>query len=154
MAIISPPASTRVALVLGAVGCDWRAMAHVQTRRHARDSYVARVRQYGARLAFGAYIGVGSVCTRNVKPAAILAVLSAIKAERPDLRLHEEVGQLQVAVLAPEAIDIVASGPSAAGDRTGERRSDSVWEPSRGTAGSPALTHAGLAPGLSMQSDR
>jgi hypothetical protein len=26
MAIVSPPASTRAALVLGAVGCDWRAI--------------------------------------------------------------------------------------------------------------------------------
>jgi hypothetical protein len=55
---------------------------------YAPGDYVAHVRQYGARLAFGASVGVGSVCKRNAKPAAILAVLSAIKAERPDLRLH------------------------------------------------------------------
>jgi hypothetical protein len=55
---------------------------------YAPGDYVAHVRQYGARLAFGAYVGVGSVCKRNAKPAAILAVLSGIHAERPDLRLH------------------------------------------------------------------
>jgi hypothetical protein len=43
---------------------------------------------YGDRLTPGAYVGVGSVCKRNGDPAAIEAVLSAIKAERPDLRLH------------------------------------------------------------------
>ena len=52
---------------------------------YAPADYASHVRQYGARLAFGAYVGVGSVCAR---PAAILAVLSAIHAERPDLRPH------------------------------------------------------------------
>ena len=55
---------------------------------YAPADYASHVRQYGARLAFSAYVGVGSVCKRNARPAEILAVLSAIKAERPDLRLH------------------------------------------------------------------
>lgn len=50
--------------------------------------YVAHVRQYGAVLGLGAWVGVGSVCKRNGSPAAIEAVLRAIHAERPDLRLH------------------------------------------------------------------
>ena len=50
--------------------------------------YVAHIRAYGARLAHGAWVGVGSVCKRNGDPSAIEAVLSAILAERPDLRLH------------------------------------------------------------------
>lgn len=50
--------------------------------------YVAHVRQYGERLGPGAWVGVGSVCKRNTDPAAIKAVLLAIKAERADLRLH------------------------------------------------------------------
>lgn len=54
----------------------------------APHEYVEHVRAYGARLAPGAWVGVGSVCKRNGTPAAIVAVLSAIKAERPDLRLH------------------------------------------------------------------
>ena len=54
---------------------------------HPRE-YVAHIRQYGARLAPGAWVGVGSVCKRNAEPGAIIAVLDAILAERPDLRLH------------------------------------------------------------------
>ena len=55
---------------------------------YAPADYASHVRQYGPRLAFGAYVGVGSVCKRNARPAEILAVLRAIHAERPDLRLH------------------------------------------------------------------
>lgn len=54
---------------------------------HPRE-YVDHLRQYGKRLRFGAWVGVGSVCKRNNDPAAIRAVLLAIKAARPDLRLH------------------------------------------------------------------
>lgn len=52
------------------------------------QEYVEHVRQYGSRLGLGSYVGVGSVCKRNGDPGAIEAVLSAIKRERPDLRLH------------------------------------------------------------------
>jgi hypothetical protein len=52
------------------------------------SSYVDHVRMYGQRLAYGAYVGVGSVCKRNSSPSSIVQVLKAIKAERPDLRLH------------------------------------------------------------------
>lgn len=55
---------------------------------YAPDDYVSHIRQYGARLAHGAWVGVGSVCKRNGNPRAILDVLIAIKRERPDLRLH------------------------------------------------------------------
>lgn len=50
--------------------------------------YVRHIEMYGARLAHGAWVGVGSVCKRNGDPAAIEDVLMAIKAVRPDLRLH------------------------------------------------------------------
>lgn len=50
--------------------------------------YAEHVRQYGSRLGFGAWVGVGSVCKRNSNPEAISRVLQAIKRERPDLRLH------------------------------------------------------------------
>jgi len=50
--------------------------------------YVTHLRAYGHRLAYGAWVGVGSICKRNSNPRAIEAVLSAIKRERPDLRLH------------------------------------------------------------------
>ena len=55
---------------------------------HRPAEYAAHVRAYGDRLAPGAWVGVGSVCKRNGDPGAIVAVLDAIAAERPDLRLH------------------------------------------------------------------
>lgn len=55
---------------------------------YAPADYVSHVRQYGDRLAHGAWVGVGSVCKRNSNPMAILMVLMAIREERPDLRLH------------------------------------------------------------------
>ena len=50
--------------------------------------YARHVVAYGARLAPGAWVGVGSVCKRNGRPEAILAVLEAVRNARPDLRLH------------------------------------------------------------------
>lgn len=55
---------------------------------YAPQEYVSHIRQYGARLAHGAWVGVGSICKRNSSPESIFDVLLAIKAERPDLRLH------------------------------------------------------------------
>lgn len=52
------------------------------------QDYVNHIRQYGSRLAYGAWVGVGSICKRNGDPRAILDVLIAIKTERPDLLLH------------------------------------------------------------------
>jgi hypothetical protein len=54
----------------------------------APSDYVAHARAYGSRLTVGMWVGVGSVCKRNADPGAIYDVLSAIKRERPDLRLH------------------------------------------------------------------
>lgn len=50
--------------------------------------YVRHIEAYGDRLSPGAWVGVGSVCKRNGNAAAIESVLCAIKACRPDLRLH------------------------------------------------------------------
>ena len=56
---------------------------------YAPEDYAAHVRMYGPqRLADGMWTGVGSVCKRNADPASVVAVLAAVKAERPDLRLH------------------------------------------------------------------
>jgi len=52
------------------------------------SDYVAHIHAYGDRLVKGAYVGVGSVCKRNTSPSSIVEVLKAIKACRPDLRLH------------------------------------------------------------------
>lgn len=55
---------------------------------YAPDDYVRHIRLYGARLAHGAWVGVGSVCKRNTSPRSVEAVLLAIHSERPDLQLH------------------------------------------------------------------
>ncbi|QOR55260.1 MAG: hypothetical protein SHS37scaffold220_29 [Phage 67_12] len=55
---------------------------------YAPADYVRHLDAYGERLAHGAWVGVGSVCKRNGDPRAIAAVLHAIHAARPDLRLH------------------------------------------------------------------
>lgn len=55
---------------------------------YAPEDYVSHIRQYGDRLRYRAWVGVGSVCKRNRNPSSIISVLLAIKRERPDLRLH------------------------------------------------------------------
>lgn len=55
---------------------------------YAPEDYARHVEMYGERLTYGMWVGVGSVCKRNAKPAAIIRVLHAIKTVRPDLRLH------------------------------------------------------------------
>lgn len=52
------------------------------------EEYVSHLRDYGDRLKPGMWVGVGSVCKRNGQPEQVLAVVSAIAAERPDLKLH------------------------------------------------------------------
>ncbi len=68
--------------------CDTGCYIMPVLQGYAPEDYVSHIRQYGARLAYGAWVGVGSVCKRNGNPRAILDVLIAIKSERPDLRLH------------------------------------------------------------------
>lgn len=50
--------------------------------------FVAHVKAYGDRLAPGAWVAVGSIQPISTNPAAVGAVLLAIKQARPDLRLH------------------------------------------------------------------
>ena len=52
------------------------------------ESYVKHIKMYGGRLKLGMWVGVGSVCKRQGNPRSIMAVLQAIHAARPDLRLH------------------------------------------------------------------
>lgn len=52
------------------------------------QEYVDHVEQYDARLQEGAWVGVGSVCKRNSSVTAVEAILSELRAVRPDLRLH------------------------------------------------------------------
>jgi len=55
---------------------------------YSPDSYAAHVCRYGELLTPGQWVGVGSVCKRNGNPDQIEDILLAIKAQRPDLRLH------------------------------------------------------------------
>ena len=52
------------------------------------EDYERHLDMYGSRLAYGAYVGVGSVCKRNANPSSVEQVLKAILAKRPDLKLH------------------------------------------------------------------
>ncbi len=55
---------------------------------YSPTEYQRHVRDYGATLGTEAWVGVGSVCKRNGRPGAVVAIHEAIKDERPDLRLH------------------------------------------------------------------
>ena len=50
--------------------------------------YARHVVAYGPRLVKEMWVGVGSVCKRQGDPRLVAAVLRAVKAIRPDLRLH------------------------------------------------------------------
>ncbi|MGC4393724.1 DUF7221 family queuine tRNA-ribosyltransferase-like protein [Agrobacterium sp. M50-1] len=54
----------------------------------APSDYAQHMKMYGDRLTPNMWVGVGSVCKRQGDPRAIIAVLQAIVAERPDLLLH------------------------------------------------------------------
>lgn len=70
------------------MSCDPGAYIMPVLQGYAPADYAQHVRDYGNRFASGAWVGVGSVCKRNGNPSEVAAVLLAIKAERPDLRLH------------------------------------------------------------------
>lgn len=50
--------------------------------------YLRHIDMYGDRLTPGMWVGVGSVCKRQGRPAVIEDLLCSIKEVRPDLRLH------------------------------------------------------------------
>ena len=77
------------------------------------ESYVEHIRAYGPRLAPSMWVGVGSVCKRQGNVEAILQVLRAIKAERPDLRLHG-FGVKTTALRNPEVRSLLATADSMA----------------------------------------
>jgi hypothetical protein len=55
---------------------------------YAPDDYLRSLDLYGLRLGAGAWVGVGSICKRNADVAQVASILTALKNERPDLRLH------------------------------------------------------------------
>jgi hypothetical protein len=95
---------------------------------YAPAEYVEHLRAYGARLAHGAWIGVGSVCKRNGTPGAVAAVLHAIKQERPDLRLHG-FGLKTTALAHPLVRSLLHSADSMAWSRAArwEGRNQNDW---------------------------
>lgn len=55
---------------------------------YTRNDYLQHLSMYDTRLGPAAWVGVGSICKRNGDPRQIHDILSAIKRQRPDLRLH------------------------------------------------------------------
>jgi hypothetical protein len=114
------------------------------------EDYARHVRDYGARLGEGAWVGVGSVCKRQGDPEAILAVLEAILAERPDLKL-QGFGVKLTSLRDPRIAKLLHSADSmawsfAARKRKGDSNSLSVarafeWE---------VLQACGLEPGYNL----
>ena len=93
------------------------------------QDYVDHIRQYGDRLAHGAWVGVGSICGRSGNPGQIESVLMAIHAKRPDLKLHG-FGIKKVALSSSIVWDILHSADSmahcAASWREGKNQNDPV----------------------------
>lgn len=77
------------------------------------EDYADHVRQYGDRLKFGMWVGVGSVCKRQGDPRAIIAVLQSIRSVRPDLRLHG-FGVKKTSLLHPGVREFLYSADSMA----------------------------------------
>ena len=75
--------------------------------------YARHVELYGARLSFGQWVGVGSVCKRNGSAIDVVNVLSTIKMVRPDLRLHG-FGLKRTALLHPGVRALLHSADSMA----------------------------------------
>lgn len=77
------------------------------------SDYVRHLAMYGDRFTHGQWVGVGSICKRNGNPAAVLAVLKAIKEVRPDLRLHG-FGLKTTALAHPEIVNLLHTADSMA----------------------------------------
>lgn len=98
------------------------------------EEYAAHVRDYGQRLAPGAWVGVGSVAARSDDTALVLAILRAIKQERPDLKLHG-FGLKAATFAAPELATMLHSADSIAWSfaarREGRSRDANDWREAR-----------------------
>jgi hypothetical protein len=85
--------------------------------------YVRHIRDYRGLLPDGSWVGVGSICKRNSKPAQVLEVLDAVRSERPDLRLHG-FGLKISSLVCPEVLKSLYSSDSMAWSFAGRRRGD------------------------------
>lgn len=80
---------------------------------YAVRDYCLHVSAYGPALAHAAWVEVGSVCKRNSSVHAIEEILLAIKARRPDLRLHG-FGLKTTALASATICDLLHSADSMA----------------------------------------
>lgn len=96
------------------------------------NDYERHVADYGARLAPGAWVGVGSICKRNASPSAVAAVLGTIKRARPDLRLHG-FGLKKTALQMADVRDLLYSADSMAWSYHARRngRNGNDWREAR-----------------------
>lgn len=77
------------------------------------SDYLVHVDQYGARLAPGSWVGIGSVCRRNGAPEQVRDILRAVKNKRSDLRLHG-FGLKHTSLESPEVRELLYSCDSMA----------------------------------------
>jgi hypothetical protein len=92
------------------------------------EQYVEHIADYGTFLDTGMWVGVGSVCKRNGNPSAVAEVLAAIKAVRPDLKLHG-FGLKRTALQTSGVVDRLYSADSMAWSYAARRegRSSNDW---------------------------
>lgn len=84
------------------------------------EEYVSHVKMYGKLLKRGAWVGVGSVVSKSNNPKQVLEILSAIKDERPDLRLHG-FGLKYNAICNREVLSLLYSSDSQAWSQSARR---------------------------------
>lgn len=106
--------------------------------------YVRHLGAYGSRLKKGAWVGVGSVCKRNGTPELVVGVLAAIKAARPDLRLHA-FGLKLTALAHPGVRELIHSADSMAWSFSARRqgRNANCWREAQAFAEQVEATAAG-----------
>lgn len=94
------------------------------------DEYARHCWQLAPMLDEGAWIGVGSVCKRNVNPVAISAVLSAILNVRSDLRLHG-FGLKTTSIVCQDIAERIHSADSMSwsfmGRKNGQGANNPLW---------------------------
>lgn len=105
------------------------------------DDYPRHIAAYGDRLKPGMWVGVGSVCKRNGSPERVVEVLAAIKAVRPDLRLHG-FGLKSTALAHPGVRELIHSADSMAWSYAARRqgRDGNCWTEAKAFADRVAET--------------
>jgi hypothetical protein len=93
------------------------------------DDYRRHLDAYDHRIGAGAWVGVGSLCKRQGRPAVIAAILDAILGDRPDLRLHG-FGCKRTSLLDPEVRRRLATADSMAWSYAArlEGRDQNAWD--------------------------